>query len=200
MSTVRTRELEGGIAYVKLNSFSEPTTQELINALKTLLANKPKGLILDLRGNPGGYLSTSVEVSSQFLKDGLVLYEESADGSRQEFRVRRGGLAVDIPLVVLVNKGSASASEIVAGAIQDAKRAPLIGEKTFGKGSVQTTHALSDGSTVHVTIAHWLTPKGRQINEVGLDPDIVVPLTEDDAKNNLDPQLDRALEYLKTGK
>ncbi len=200
MSTVRTQELEGGIAYVKLNSFSEPTTQELSNALKKLLANKPKGLILDLRNNPGGYLSTSVEVASQFMKDGVVLYEENADGQRQPFRVQRGGLAVDVPMVILVNKGSASASEIVAGALQDAKRAPLIGEKTFGKGSVQTTHALSDGSSVHVTIAHWLTPMGRQIHDIGLDPDIVVPLTEDDATNNKDPQLDRALEYLKTGK
>jgi len=199
-ATVRTKELEGGVAYVRITSFSEPTSQELSLALKKLLANKPKALILDLRNNPGGYLTTSVEVASQFLKEGVVVFEENADGQRQSFNVRRGGLATDIPMVVLVNKGSASASEIVAGALQDANRAPLIGEKTFGKGSVQTTHALSDGSTIHVTIAHWFTPKGRQIHEVGLEPNITVPLTEEDAKLGKDPQLDRALEYIRTGK
>jgi carboxyl-terminal processing protease len=103
-------------------------------------------------------------------------------------------------MVVLVNKGSASASEIVAGALQDAGRARLIGEKTFGKGSVQTTRRLSDGSTIHVTIAHWLTPKGRQIHEVGLEPDIPVQITEEDVTAAKDSQLDRAVEYLTTGK
>jgi carboxyl-terminal processing protease len=200
MSTVRTKDMDGGIAYVRITSFSEPTSQELSAALKKVLANKPKGLILDLRNNPGGYLTTSVEVASQFLKDGAVVYEEDADGKRQTLSVRRGGLATDVAMVVLVNKGSASASEIVAGAIQDAGRGPLIGEKTFGKGSVQTTHTLSDGSSVHITIAHWFTPKGRQIHEVGLQPDIAVAITEDDIKNNRDPQLDRALQYLLTGK
>jgi carboxyl-terminal processing protease len=197
---VRTKDLDGGVAYVRITSFSEPTSQELSAALRQVLVNKPKGLVLDLRNNPGGYLTTSVEVASQFLKDGAVVYEEDADGKRQTFSVRRGGLATDIPIVVLVNKGSASASEIVAGAIQDAGRGPLIGEKTFGKGSVQTTHTLSDGSSVHITIAHWFTPKGRQIHEVGLQPDISVSLTEDDITNNKDPQLDRALEYFATGK
>ncbi|MDP3045880.1 MAG: S41 family peptidase [Chloroflexota bacterium] len=200
MYTVRTKDLDNGVAYVRITSFSEPTSQELSAALRKVLANKPKGLVLDLRNNPGGYLTTSVEVASQFLKDGAVVYEENADGKRQTFSVRRGGLATDLPMVVLVNKGSASASEIVAGAIQDAGRGPLIGEKTFGKGSVQTTHTLSDGSSVHITIAHWFTPKGRQIHEVGLQPDITVLITEDDMKNNKDPQLDRALEYLATGK
>jgi carboxyl-terminal processing protease len=198
--TVRTKDLDGGVAYVRITSFSEPTTQELNAALRKVLANKPKGLVLDLRNNPGGYLTTSVEVASQFLKDGDVLYEKNADGVRQNFGVRSGGLATDIPLVVLVNKGSASASEIVAGAIQDAQRGILIGEKTFGKGSVQTTQTLSDGSSLHITIAHWFTPKGRQIHEVGLQPDISMLITEDDIKNNKDPQLDRALEYLTTGK
>jgi carboxyl-terminal processing protease len=198
--TVRTKDLGGGVAYVRITSFSEPTTQELNAALLKVLANKPKGLVIDLRNNPGGYLTTSVDVASQFLKGGDVLYEENADGLRQKFPVRPGGLATDVPLVVLVNKGSASASEIVAGAIQDAGRGILIGEKTFGKGSVQTSQLLSDGSSVHITIAHWFTPKGRQIHEVGLDPDISVSITEDDIKNNKDPQLDRALEYLTTGK
>jgi carboxyl-terminal processing protease len=200
LTTVRTKELPGGIAYVRISSFSEPTSQELNAALRKVMATKPKGLVLDLRNNPGGYLTTSVEVASQFLKDGPVVYEENADGRRQTFNVRLSGLATDIPLVVLVNVGSASASEIVAGAIQDAGRGRLVGEKTFGKGSVQTTHTLTDGSSVHITIAHWFTPKGRQIHEVGLLPDITVAITEDDIKNNKDPQLDRAVEYLTTGK
>ncbi len=199
-TTVRTKDLSGGLAYVRITSFSEPTSQELTTALRKVLATKPSGMVLDLRNNPGGYLTTSVEVVSQFLKDGVAVYEEAADGRRQAFPVRRGGLAADIPLVVLVNKGSASASEIVAGALQDAGRARLIGEKTFGKGSVQTTRRLSDGSTIHVTIAHWLTPKGRQIHEVGLEPDIAVEITEQDVAAANDSQLNRAVEFLTTGK
>jgi carboxyl-terminal processing protease len=200
MSTVRTKDLDGGLVYVRLTSFSEPTTQQLNDALKTLMAKKPTGLVLDLRSNPGGYLSTSVDVASQFMKSGLVVYEENADGKRDEFSVRRGGLATDLPMAVLVNAGSASASEIVAGALQDAKRAVLIGDKTFGKGSVQVTQTLSDGSGVHLTIAHWFTPAGRQIQDVGLTPDYVVPLTDDDVTNNRDPQLERAVQYLQTGR
>lgn len=200
MATVRTKDLGGGIAYLRVSSFSEPTGREVSLALQGIMAGKPKGLVLDLRNNPGGYLSTSVEIASQFLKSGYVVFEEDADGKRQSLSVRSGGLATDTPMVVLVNKGSASASEIVAGAIQDAGRGVLIGEKTFGKGSVQTTQTLSDGSSVHITIAHWFTPKGRQIHEVGLQPDIAVVITEDDIKNAKDPQLDRALQYLTTGK
>jgi len=200
ITTVRTRLLEGGVVHLRLSGFTDSTSRELAEALQKALAGNPKGLILDLRNNPGGYLNTSVEVASQFLKEGLVLYEQDADGRRRDFRVRPGGLAVNIPLAVLVNKGTASASEIVAGAIQDAGRAPLIGEKTFGKGSVQTTHTLSDGSSVHVTVTYWFTPKGRQIQEQGLEPDIPVPLTEEDVKNGRDPQLERAIEFLQTGK
>lgn len=200
ITTVRTRQLEEGIAYIRLSGFSEPTSRGLAAALQKIKASNPKGLILDLRNNPGGYLSTSVEVASQFLKEGLVVYEQDAEGRRRDFRVRPGGQAVDIPMVVLVNKGTASASEIVAGAIQDAGRAPLIGEKTFGKGSVQTTHTLSDGSSVHVTVTYWFTPKGRQIQDKGIEPDIEVPLTEEDVRKGVDPQLERAIEYLRTGR
>lgn len=193
--------LDGNIAHIQLiNVFTSSMADDLKAALREARSKGATKTILDLRGNPGGYLVTSVEVASQFLKDGVVAYELTRDGEKEAISVRRGGLATDWPMVVLVNKGSASASEIVAAAIQDTKRGILIGETTFGKGSVQQDFTLSDGSAVHVTIANWLTPSGRNINNVGLTPDIEVKLTEDDAKANRDPQLDRAVEYLKTGK
>jgi len=199
--TVTWKMQEGQIAYVKLsNNFGAQTAADLARALSEARTQKATAWILDLRNNPGGYLPTAVQVASQFLKSGLVLYEQTGDGQRQPIRVRQGGLATELPMVVLVNQYSASASEIVAGALQDAGRAVLIGEKTFGKGSVQNVHDLSDGSSAHITIAHWLTPNGREINGQGLQPDIEVKLTDDDRQNNRDPQLDRALEYLKTGK
>jgi carboxyl-terminal processing protease len=160
---VQSKMLDGDIAYVSLFDFSSPSSGQLESELETLLAEKPKGLILDLRDNPGS---------------------------------GPNGIAQDVPLVVLVNGGSASASEIVAGALQDRGRAKLIGETTFGKGSVQLPHELSDGSELRVTIAHWFTPDGRQIHGKGLTPDIVVPLTEDDVKANRDTQLERAVQFL----
>lgn len=191
---------EGDVAHLQiLNVFSANTTEDLKAALKDARQKGAKKAILDLRGNPGGYLRTSVEVASQFMKDGVVVSELTRDGKKTDLPVIRGGLATDWPLVVLVDKGSASASEIVAGAIQDSKRGILIGETTYGKGSVQQDFQLSDGSAVHVTIAAWLTPSGRSISKAGLKPDIEVKLTEDDIKANRDLQLDRALQYLTTG-
>ncbi len=193
---VQSKMLDGDIAYVSLFDFSSPSSGQLESELKTLLAKKPKGLILDLRDNPGGYLQQAIEVSDLFLDSGVVASEKDKDGNGQTFRSGPGGIAQDIPLVVLVNGGSASASEIVAGALQDRGRAKLIGETTFGKGSVQLPHTLSDGSELRVTIAHWFTPNGRQIQGTGLTPDIVVPLTADDVQANRDPQLDRAVQFL----
>ncbi len=193
--------IEGDIAHVQLvNVFSSTMTDDLKKILQEARQKGAKRVILDLRGNPGGYLRTSIEVASQFLKDGVVAYEVQRDGKRVEIPVLRGGLATDWPIVVLVNKGSASASEIVAGAIQDSGRGPLIGETTFGKGSVQQDFQLADGSAVHITIANWLTPKGNNISQRGLTPNIEVKLTDEDVKANRDPQLDRAVQYLKTGK
>ena len=190
-------EMKGDIAYVKLNTFGDTTTQELRDALKELMAKNPKGLILDLRNNGGGYLQTSVEVSSQFIKDGIIVTEKYGDGKEDTFKAKSGGLALDIPMVVLVNEGSASASEIVAGALQDYGRAQLVGVTTFGKGSVQIWSPLSDNQgAVRVTVAKWLTPKGRTIHKLGLTPDVVVELTEADFKAQKDPQLDKALEIL----
>ncbi|GAB4522042.1 MAG: S41 family peptidase [Anaerolineales bacterium] len=224
--SVEYRMIEGeNIAYVQLFDFGQNTSADLHKALKELLAQNPDGLILDLRNNGGGYLQTAIEVASEFIDSGTIMYEQYGDGSRQTYEATGRGLATDIPMVVLVNEGSASASEIVAGALQDYGRAPLVGTITFGKGSVQNWISLqNDQGAVRVTIARWLTPKERTIHEIGLTPDVpiavfsqeqwdlgvdleqfgvtedqVVVLSADDIKNKVDPQLDKAIEVLKNG-
>lgn len=191
--------LPEGIAYVQLTEFNAQASDALRDALLQAQDENPKGLILDLRNNPGGYLDVSIEVASEFLKEGNVVFEQSRDERRRGFQVVDGGVAQDIPLAVLVNGGSASASEIVAGAIQDRSRGVLVGEKTFGKGSVQESHTLSDGSQLRVTVAHWLTPDGKDISKQGLTPDIEVEMDEQDASQDEDPQLERAVKYLLSG-
>lgn len=188
--------LEGDIAYLRLTSFAQ-VTGDLVAALREIRAEQPRGIILDLRNNTGGYLEVAVDVASQFLTEGVVLYQEGRAGEQQVYEVKRGGLMKDVPMVVLVNRGSASASEIVAGALQDHERAVLVGETTFGKGSVQKIHTLSDKSSLRVTVARWITPGGREINQKGLEPDIVVagaPVPPGDHAE--DPQLQRAIDHL----
>lgn len=189
--------LEDDIAYLQLTTFGADSAADLRAALEELLAQNPKGLILDLRNNGGGYLYTAVEITSEFVPTGVALYEEYGDGTRDEYNVNPGGLATEIPLVVLVNGGTASASEILAGAIQDYGRGVLVGVTTFGKGSVQTPIELSNGEgALRVTIAHWYTPDDRLIHGIGLEPDYIVELTEEDAEQDRDPQLDRAIELI----
>jgi carboxyl-terminal processing protease len=195
---VESKMLDNNVAYVSLSGFDSATTaQQLQAAIQDLLVKNPKGLIFDLRGNPGGFLDQAVDVADLFLKDGVVLYERSKNGDEQVFRSDDSGIAQDIPLVVLVNGGSASASEIVAGAIQDRGRGVLIGEKTFGKGSVQEINRLDDGSQLRVTIARWFTPNNRGIHGEGIEPNITVERGDDP---KVDPQLDRAVEYILNGK
>jgi carboxyl-terminal processing protease len=190
-----------GVAYVSLYDFSSDASVKLGSAIKELLAQNPRGLILDLRGNPGGWLDEAILTTGLFIPKGdLVVTERYKDAPAQAHDTLDDPVAPDIPMVVLVDGGSASASEIVAGALQDYGRAVLIGEKTFGKGSVQWAHELSNGAELRVTVAHWFTPKDRAIHGVGLEPDITVPLTQEDADAGRDPQLDRAVEYLLTGK
>jgi carboxyl-terminal processing protease len=189
--------LDDGIGYVQITTFGDKTTPELRAALKDLMAQNPKGLIIDLRNNGGGYLQTSVEVASEFIGDGVILYEQYGDGERTTYQALGNGQATEIPLVVLINEGTASASEIVAGAIQDYGRGKLVGVTSFGKGSVQNWVPLSnDQGAVRVTIAKWLTPNERTIHGEGLEPDVVVEITDEDFEADRDPQLDKAIEVL----
>ena len=191
--------LENDIAYVQITTFGSKTMPELLAALTELMAQKPKGIILDLRNNGGGFLQTSVEVTSQFLAEGVVLYEKYGDDTRTTYDVIPGGLATDtnIPMLVLINEGSASASEIVAGALQDTGRAKLVGVVSYGKGSVQNWIPLSgENGAVRITIAKWLTPNEHTIHKIGLTPEYKVEMTDGDRLANLDPQLDRAVEVL----
>ena len=174
VSTVESRMLEPGIGYVQLSSFDEPTAQDLRDALNNLDDQGMQGLVLDLRNNPGGLLDTAVGVASQFIDDGLVLYSVGPDGERTEFEARSGGAATDIPMVVVVNGFSASASEVVTGALQDHGRALVVGSTTFGKGSVNILHPLSNQGGIYFTIARWFTPDGRLIEGEGLQPDVEV--------------------------
>ena len=199
---VESRMIEGTkIAYLRLNQFGATAPDEMRAALQELLPQNPTGLIFDLRRDPGGYLSVAVDVASQFLKGGqIVLIEKDNNGVAQELKTKNGGLATNIPMVLLIDSGSASASEIVAAALKDYRRATLIGVKTYGKGSVQNVHTLSDKSELRVTIAHFFSPKGNEINSVSVAPDIEVKVTDDDAANKRDPQLDAAVRLLQTGK
>ncbi len=198
VASVDSEMRDDGIGYIQILTFGQDTRTELREHLEAILAQEPIGLVVDLRNNGGGFLQTAVEVGSEFINEGVILYEDyGTDQDLEEFLALDDGLATEIPMVLLVNEGSASASEIVAGAIQDYQRGPLVGATTFGKGSVQNWIALSnDQGAVRITIARWLTPEKRQIHEVGLEPDYLVEITEDDILNDLDPQLDKAVEVL----
>src|SRR4030065_1011127 len=187
------------IAYVHLLTFSDSSTEELHAALQELMAQDPKGLIFDLRNNSGGYLLTAVDVASEFIKEGVVTYELYGDGTRDEYQSNGKGIATDIPMVVLVNEWSASASELVAGALQDYGRAKLVGVTTYGKGTVQNWIGLSkEEGAIRVTIARWYTPKDRNITEIGLTPDVVVEISDADAQAGKDTQLEKQIEILTT--
>ncbi len=188
--------LPDNIAYVQLNEFSATANEQVTAAVSELLAQNPTGLIFDLRNNPGGLLAQSVQISDLFLDGGVVLYQRDNQGGEREFTAVSGQIAESIPLVVLVNEASASASEIVAGAIQDNERGTLIGVTTFGKGSVQLLHELSDGSELRVTIARWYTPNDNSINKLGITPDIEVL---QDFETDEDEQLQQAVEFLLNG-
>jgi carboxyl-terminal processing protease len=167
------------VALLRLNQFSATAKTEMVDALEAIKAEGATGLILDVRNNPGGLLAQAIGVTSQFLKDGNVLQEENANGRRRVYRVERGGVATDIPMVVLINPGSASSAEIFAGAIQDQKRGKLIGETTFGTGTVLQTFNLDDGSALLLGTSQWLTANGRLIRKEGIAPDVEVTLAED---------------------
>jgi len=166
--------LTDDIARMHISEFLDNTDDRVTEALKEIQAKGYKGLVLDLRNNPGGLLDTTVNVASQFLKDGLVLYHIDAKGKRRDFPVERGGVARDLPLVILADRSSASGSEVLTGALQDHQRAVFIGTRTFGKGSVNELRKLDDGSGLYITAALWYTPSGRLIEGEGLEPTVEV--------------------------
>lgn len=190
---------EGNIAYIELYHFTENLRWEFKKVVEEITKQNPKGIILDLRNNPGGYLEVAVDIASWFLPKGeLVVSEDFGDGvKKDEYRSRGYGVLENIPTVVLINQGSASASEIVAGALRDIKGITVVGENSFGKGSVQELEKLRGGSSVKITVAKWLTPSGTNINDEGIAPDIEVKMTSEDIDAMRDPQLDKALELLK---
>jgi len=182
---------------IKITNFNDDTLNLFNEAVREIIAKNPSGIILDLRNNPGGYLETAIEVSSEWIEEAVVVAEQFSEEKKLEYLSRGRARLKDYPTIVLVNQGSASASEIVAGALQDYGKAKIVGMQTFGKGSVQVLQKLKDGSSVKITVAKWLTPKGNCINEEGITPDEEIDLTIEDYEAGNDPQMDRAVEILK---
>lgn len=184
-------------AYIKISYFNEDTFERFRQAVAEALKNNPKNIILDLRGNPGGFLDTAVKIASYWVDNQPVVLEKLYDGSITPFPAVGKPVLKDKKTYILINGGSASASEIVAGALQDYNLATVVGEQSFGKGSVQDLINFVDGSAVKLTVAKWLTPKSNAIDQVGITPDVVVEMTSDDYDENRDPQLDKVLELIK---
>lgn len=191
------RDVQGGaVSIIKISSFTQSTVQEFNQALRTMLLQKPRGIILDVRNNPGGYLSAALAVADTFLSDGTIVIEDFGHGTQEKTDADPSAPLASIPVVVVINEGTASAAEILAGALQDRLHAVVIGKKSFGKGSVQEITDLSDGSTLKLTVARWLTPNGRSIDGTGIEPSEPIDLSQDDEAHDRDPQLDRALELV----
>jgi carboxyl-terminal processing protease len=192
-----TWKMKGDIAVIEINQFGKNTTFEFGKIINEILSNRPKGIILDLRYNGGGFLEGAVDIASEFMDKGKVLTIKKRNPEEDEVIFVNGqARIVSTPLAVLINKGSASASEIVAGALQDNKRAMIIGENSFGKGTVQEVESLIGGASLRVTIAKWFTPNDVNISEKGITPDIIVERKAEDLENGSDPQLDKAIEYI----
>ncbi len=192
-------EMKGDAAYIKLSHFNENTAYKFVDVVNKILKSPAKKIVLDLRNNPGGYLDVSVNIAGWFLERGQTVAIEDFGGKQKEENLKAQGnpALLNYPTVVLINQGTASAAEILAAALSENRGIKLIGEKSFGKGSVQEMGDLSDGSSLKITIAHWLTPKRNLINEKGIEPDVEVKITAEDTDSNKDPQLDKALEIIK---
>lgn len=188
-------DVKGGIAKITISQFGDDTVSGFDKAARDAVLHGAKAVILDLRNDPGGYLDAAVEIVGGWVSDTAVI-ERTSDGREQSFKPKRKPVFGDLPTVVLVNQGSASASEIVSGALQDYGKATLVGETTFGKGSVQNYQDLPDGSSIKLTIAEWLTPKKRSIDKQGITPNVTIKNSEDDVKSGTDRQLMKALEIV----
>jgi len=186
-----------GIIYAQLYNFYEKSPILVYQMAAQAIMRNPKGIILDLRNNPGGYLEAATNIASWFLNRGdTIVSEKFQTGDNQEFKSENTGIFKDTPVVILINQGSASASEILAGALRDNRNIKLVGVKSFGKGSVQELEQLKDDSQIKITIAHWLTPKGHMIDKNGLNPDFEVKVSEQDTKDGTDSQFNKALEII----
>lgn len=195
--SVETKILDNNIGYIQISRFSEDTSSLLDAAAKDFKAKNVKGIIVDLRNNPGGYLNAAVNVSSEWLKTGQIILQEKRDGKVvQSYAAQDNGQLVGVPTVVLINEGSASASEITAGALKDNNAATIIGTKSFGKGSVQEPTQFNNGSMLKVTVARWYTPAGKNIDKEGIEPTVKVELTQENIKAAVDTQLDAAKQQL----
>ncbi len=185
------------VAYIKISQFDDHTADDFVAAVREVMLKSPSGLILDLRNNPGGYLDAAIRVADEFLGHVVVVQEQFNKGEAPQLHYGDEDTPLkNIPSAVLVNGGSASGSEIVAGALQDHKASIIIGERTFGKGSVQELEDFPDGSSLKLTVAKWLTPNGTSITDHGINPDVQVSLTQEDADAGRDPQLDKAVEFI----
>lgn len=193
---VEYKTLEDGIGYIKLRSFDANAYQEVTNAMTELGGAEMKGLVLDLRGNPGGLLNAAIDIASVFLKEGTILVEDFGHDNEQTYTTNGKYVGYDVPLTILVDENSASASELIAGAMQDVGRATIVGVTTFGKGTVQTWQQLVNGGGIRLTIARWLTPNGHWIHGNGVTPDVVVEWAQENRDENNDPQLKAAIEEL----
>ncbi len=184
------------IAYIRISQFKEETVDEFDSQIDDIIVNDPKGIIIDLRNNPGGYVSTLEDIASRFLNNGDIIFVEDFGSKKEVYKASGNNKFNNIPIVVLINEGSASASEIFAGALKDNNGAKLVGKTTFGKGLVQEMQNLKDGSALKITVAKWLTPSGLDINKDGIKPDYEVEMTLEDYENDRDPQLEKALDIL----
>lgn len=196
VKSVEWEVLENDVFLISISNFHEDTLGLFNQAIMEMKSRNIDKLILDLRNNPGGYLETAIDLASEWIKEGPVVIEQLKGNQRKEHFTTKVARLQNIETIVLINQGSASASEIVAGALRDYKLATLVGEQTFGKGLVQNLQRLSDGSALKISIAKWLTPEGDYINEKGIEPNIIVEFSKEDFENNLDPQMEKAKELL----
>jgi carboxyl-terminal processing protease len=185
------------VAYIHIREFTKPTKAQFDEALQEAVDSGKRGVVLDLRNNPGGLLSTTVEIADEFLDDGIVLSERERDGNERSFRAKDGGIGTEIPVVIIMNRFSASGAEVLSAALHDNGRATIVGEKSFGKGTVNISNDLRDGGQLYVSIAKWLTPNGVQIDGVGIRPDVEVALSDEDIDLRRDVQLFKALDILR---
>lgn len=200
IKSVSWEQKDEGVVYIRVARFGEATNADWDRVVDEITTNQSpitKAIVLDVRSNSGGYLQASIHIASEFTNTGVIVYEEFGDGQKREFESDHRGRLTMVPVVVLINGGSASASEILAGALRDLKGSQFVGERSFGKGTVQDAVEFDDGSSVHVTIARWLTPNGDNVDEIGLEPTVVVEITEEDANAGVDSQLEKAIEIAK---